>query len=80
MRRAPLKLYSFNPLTTADRRNIDRLIGNALIDTQVRHRLLVYRDESLLVDFELDEPARRWLLGINATSLDELARVICAAS
>jgi hypothetical protein len=80
MQQVGFTLYTFNPLTTSDRHKLDRLIGTALVDSHVRHRLLVSRDEALLADFDLGEPARRWLLDINARTLTELARVVCAAS
>lgn len=75
-----ISIYHLNPLTTKDRYNLDRLIGTALVDAHVRRRLLEHRDEALLADFDLNESTRKWVLGIKASSLDELARVICTSS
>ncbi len=76
----PSKILAFSPLTMSDRRKLDRLIGIALLDAHVRERLLVSRDENLLVEFQLDPQVRRWLLGMQASTLDELARVVCTAA
>lgn len=63
-------------LTQSDRHALDNLMGVALLDADVRHRLVYERDNSLFAAFSISGETQNWLRGIQATSLVELARAI----
>lgn len=55
---------------------LDNLMGVALLDEEVRHRLVNERDTSLLAAFGLSKETQNWLREIKAGSLVELAQAI----
>jgi hypothetical protein len=61
-------------------KRVDRLMGNAMLDSALGHRLVHQRDGALLASFGLSLETQKWLRSIEATTLDELAAaiVICA--
>ena len=61
-----------------DRKQLDLLLGLALLDEQLSRRLVSQRDDSFLASFGLSAGFRRWLLGIEAASLEDLVRAIFA--
>ena len=63
-------------LSAEARERLDTLLGAALVDADVRRRLLDDHDESLLADFAIPEETRVWLRGLNAASLTELAQAV----
>lgn len=63
-------------LSAEERERLDTLLGAALVDADVRRRLLDDRDDSLLADFAIPEETRMWLRGIEAASLTELAQAV----
>lgn len=63
-------------LPQKDKRALDNLMGVALLDADVRHRLVYERDNNLLSDFSISGETQNWLRSIQATSLVELARAI----
>jgi hypothetical protein len=67
-------------LSKDERQRLDNLMGVALLDFGVRERLLKERDNSLMAAFGLSEETQKWLRGIQAESLDELAQAIVSGS
>ena len=59
-------------------RRLDTLIGVALLDDEIRRRLITQRDEMLLITFGLSQDMRQWLMRIEAVSLEEFAQAILA--
>ena len=59
-------------------KQIDTMLGVALLDTQVARRLVFHRDDSFLATFGLGENLRHWLMGIEAASLEDLVHAILA--
>ena len=68
------------PFSPSERERLDNLIGQALLDQDVSHRLIVQRDPTLLDAFGLSDDTRQWLATIQATSLKEFAQAIVAGS
>ncbi len=64
----------------SERDGLDSLLGQALLDQSVRHRLLVQRDPTLLDAFDLSDETRRWLASVQASTLLEVAQAIVADS
>jgi hypothetical protein len=64
----------------SERDCLDNLMGQALLDQGVRHRLLVQRDPTLLDALDLSEDTRRWLASVQASTLKEFAQAIVAES
>ncbi len=62
-----------------EQEKIDHIMGLALIDADVRHRLVQDRDDGLLSAFGLSAATRSWLRRLKADSLDELAQAIVAS-
>lgn len=62
----------------AEKQRLDTLMGTALLDEAVRHRLVRERDSSLLAAFGLSKETQVWLRSIEAGSLTELAQAIVA--
>lgn len=63
-------------LNKEERERLDTLLGAALVNSDVRQRLLRDRDLSLFRAFSLSEETQTWLCGIKVTSLTELAQAI----
>ncbi|HEC22147.1 MAG TPA: hypothetical protein ENI95_04430 [Chloroflexi bacterium] len=63
-------------LSAEEMHKIDKLLGAALVDQEVRRRLLRERDHDLLSEYKLTDETQAWLSTIQATSLMELARAI----
>jgi hypothetical protein len=63
-------------LTDDDRERLDALLGAALVDAEVRQRLLSGQCASLMADFAIPEETQVWLRGIKTASLTELAQAI----
>lgn len=63
-------------LSQDERKRLDHLMGVALLNDDIRERLVSQRDVALLVAFGLSEETQGWLRGIQATSLVELAQAI----
>jgi hypothetical protein len=63
-----------------EKRRLDTLMGTALLDEKVCHRLVRERDTSLLAAFGLSNETQLWLRSIEAGSLTELAEAIVARS
>jgi len=63
-----------------EKQRLDSLMGTALLDETVRHRLVRERDTSLLSAFGLSKETQLWLRSIEAGSLTELAQAIVARS
>jgi len=59
-----------------EKQRLDNLMGVALLDTEVRERLVNKRDKSLLTAYGLSQETQNWIREINATSLIELAQAI----
>jgi hypothetical protein len=59
-----------------ERQALDNLMGMALLDEDVRQRLLHERADAWLAAFPLSEETRSWLLTIPASTLEELAQAI----
>ena len=63
-------------LSRDERKRLDHLFGMALLDETICRRLLVERDESLLVAFELSERTKQFIRKVNAASLSDLAQAV----
>ncbi|MEQ8677809.1 MAG: hypothetical protein RIC84_31650 [Aggregatilineales bacterium] len=61
-----------------ERRRLDHLLGVALLDENVRHRLVNIRDEDLLSAFGLSEPTKCWIITLKATSLSDIAKEVAS--
>ncbi len=55
---------------------LDNLMGVALLDEDVRRRLVKERDTSLLAAFGLSKETQKWLREVKAATLAELAQAI----
>jgi len=62
-----------------EQKRLDNLMGLALLDEDVRDRLLDGTDDSLLTAFGLSEETRTRLRTVQATSLTDLAQAITRA-
>jgi hypothetical protein len=67
-------------ITHDEMSRIDRLMGSAMLDDALGHRLVHQRDGALLASFGLSLETQNWLRSIEASTLDELAQaiVLCA--
>lgn len=66
-----------SPLSrSSQQKNLEYLLGSALVNERVRSRLLEQRDPSLLKEFGISEEISNWLFASNASTLSELARTI----
>ncbi len=61
-----------------ERRRLDHLLGVALLDENVRHRLVDARDEDLLSAFGLSESTKWWIITLKANSLSDIAKEVAA--
>ena len=59
-----------------EKQRLDNLMGVALLDADIRDRLVNKRDLSLLDAFGLSKETQNWLQEIKAHSLTELAQAI----
>jgi hypothetical protein len=59
---------------------LDNLFGMALVDPDVRERLLVRRDPTLLQAYNLSKDTQDWLETIQANTLTEFAQAVLAAT
>lgn len=57
-----------------ERRRLDHLLGVALLDENVRNRLVNGRDEELMTAFGLSEKTQWWISSLAATSLSDIAK------
>ncbi len=69
-----------HPLPQSEREQLDSLMGLALLDNNVRERLIVQHDPALLDAFDLPDDTRRELSRIQADTLKEFAQAVVAAS
>jgi hypothetical protein len=67
-------------LNQSERDRLDDLLGLALLDSHVCEQLVVHRDPSLMTAFGLSEDTQRWLTGIKASTLKDLAEAMLTAS
>lgn len=63
-------------LSQDERKRLDNLMGVALLDTEIRRRLLTGQDDSLFSAFGISDETRQQLRSIQATSLVDLAQAI----
>lgn len=63
-------------LEKEEKRRLDNLMGIALLDEDVRHRLVKERDSSLFTAFGLSPETQSWIRALPANSLTELAQAI----
>jgi hypothetical protein len=61
-----------------ERRRLDHLLGVALLDENVRRRLVDSRDEALLTAFGLSESTKWWIVTLRANSLSDIAKEVAA--
>jgi len=66
-------------LSKDERRRLDNLMGVALLDEEIRGRLVDQRDNTLMDAFGLSTETKSWLRTVKATSLVELAQAIVSA-
>lgn len=64
----------------SERECLEDLLRQALIDKDIRDRLLVQRDWSLFDAFNLSTEARRWCSSLAPTTLKEFAEAILTAA
>lgn len=67
-------------LSTDEKQRIDRMMGSALLDDKLCHRLVKDRDTSVMSAFDLSAETQHWLCNIRASSLDEIAQAIVLCS
>lgn len=67
-------------VTNDEKQRIDRMMGSALLDETLCHRLVKDRDTSIMSAFNLSTETQRWLCSIRASSLDEMAQAIVLCS
>ena len=67
-------------LNHEEKQRIDRMMGSALLDEALCHRLIKDRDTSVMSAFNLSAETQRWLCSIRAASLDEMAQAIVLCS
>jgi hypothetical protein len=65
-------------LSKEERRRLDQLLGIALLDDEVRERLVEHRDRALFEAFGLSTETQTWLCSVQAASLTELAQAVVA--
>lgn len=63
-------------LSRDEKQRLDNLMGVALLDTEICHRLVTERDSTLFNAFGLSEKTQQWLHDIQARTLNEFARAI----
>lgn len=63
-------------LSAQDKRQIDTLMGVAILDADVRRRLIDERDENLFDDYQLSEHAKQILRESPANTLPDLAQSV----
>ena len=63
-------------LSAEDKRQIDTLMGVAILDSEIRRRLIDERDEMLFDDFHLSEHAKQILRESSASTLPDLAQAV----
>lgn len=61
-----------------EKQRLDSLMGLALLDEDIRERLVYKRDQSLYRAFGLSAETQAWLSRLKASSLAELAEAIIA--
>lgn len=66
-------------LTRDEQTRVNQLLGMALLDESVQRRLVDERDESLMAAFNLSEPTRQWLRGLDAATLPDFAQAVSEA-
>lgn len=57
---------------------LNHLLGMALLDADIRYRLVDVRDESLLTSFGLSEATKKWITAIQANTLADIASEVAA--
>jgi hypothetical protein len=65
-------------LSKEEQRRLDQLLGVALLDDEVRERLVERRDTTLFEAFGLSMETQTWLCSVQAASLTELAQAVVA--
>jgi hypothetical protein len=63
-------------ISAEDKRQIDTLMGVAILDAEVHRRLIDERDELLFDDFQLSEHAKQILREASANTLPDLAQAV----
>src|SRR5512136_489988 len=69
-----------HPRSQSEREQLDSLMGLALLDQNVRNRLIVDHDPTLLDAFNLPDDTRHQLSSIRANTLKEFAQAVVASS
>ena len=59
-----------------EQKRLDNLMGVALLDDNVRDKLLNNQDDTVLEAFGLSEETRRWIRTLQPASLVDLAQAI----
>lgn len=67
-------------LSNDEKQRVDRMMGSALLDDKLCHRLVKDRDTSVMSAFDLSAETQHWLCNIRASSLDEMAQAIVLCS
>jgi hypothetical protein len=67
-------------LSKDEQGRLDNLMGVALLDGEVRERLIKRKDETLFSAFGLSTETKTWINSLNVASLDELAQEIISHS
>jgi len=57
---------------------LNHLLGMALLDADIRHRLVEARDETLLTSFGLSESTKKWIITMRANTLADIASEVAA--
>ena len=65
-------------LSQEESKRLDNLMGLALLDEDLRHRLVIERDTALFKAFDLTPQTQAWLQAVKADNLTEFAQAIVA--
>ena len=63
-----------------DRKKLDQLLGAALLNPQICHRLIYERDQRLFEEYELAPETQVWLRNLKVCSLIELAEAVTVST
>lgn len=72
------RLWHGYRLTDEEMRQIDKLMGRAMLDQRFCNRLLQQRDKSVFREYNLTPETQHWLGSIEACTLIEFAQAIAA--
>jgi hypothetical protein len=67
-------------LSNEERMRIDRMMGTAMLDEKLCHRLVKDRDTAVMSAFDLSSETQHWISNMSVSTLDEMAQEIVLCS